>query len=518
MSSSPAHVGQGYSDKASVDTGALLYLAYFLLNKDHYNEFNAVAGFMIEESRMKRLLPLSILVSTLLTGCGTDSGVDGGGSTSPQPSQNVTFEFVQLRPVSEAPSETCTFFDGTEQNSDAKTFGKVAGDVTVEVYHADGSFDKTLAVSSEGVLKFAMNDVEDGGYVSVIDSPSDSDHFYKVLSIQKELLDDYLININRNQGNVDCYTGGKGSATKTGYASVVPNGIIVNEYGFDSSHSAVPKQGKLSIEVTADKDEKVLAKAYNNDALVGYALVSNLSDSMYIDPTLFEAVDTNAYQWTIGLPVNQLSGVTIRLADGDYSYPWYKPFFEKSDGSTIGFPYVAAESNWFYSAEGKTASNWNFMRNGALLASLAVELPDSLTLTDNAPAIEADGDSFVFKMPGVSSTEKLLQRSHYTLKNVDSSVTLNHSIYSIPSSDGDVVIPKLKFADLAPAKAAELDPLNGEDLAVSIIETETRNAELVESFMRSYQDNKRVSVVLTPADRIAHQKVINMSNYTLIER
>ncbi len=525
MSSSSAPVGQGYSNKASVETGALLYLAYLLLNKDHYNEFNAVAGFMIEESRMKRLLPLSILVSTLLTGCGTDSGVDSGGSTSPQPSQNVTFEFVQLRPVSEAPSETCTFFDGSGQNSDAKTFGKVAGDVTVEVYHADGSFDKTLAVSSEGVLKFAMNDVEDGGYVSVIDSPSDTDHFYKALSIQKELLGNYVINVNRNQGNVDCYTGGKGIATKTGYAFVVTDSsdLKVSTYGYESSHKTYSRQSIPSIEVEAYSNEKVLAKAYDDkDDLVSYVFVSKLSEDKFSEPAILEGISTD-YQWSIGqtLTANELEKVTIRLANGDYSYPWYMPKFDKVAHSTTNFPYVA-ESNWFYSAEGKTTDNWNFVRNGALLASLNVKLPDSLTLSVDPAVIEADGDSFVFKAKGVSSTEKVVQRSHYTVKNADSSVTLNHSIYSIPSSDGDVVIPKLKFANLAPAKAADLDPVNGKELSVSVIETATRNAELVESFMRSYPGDESaddlVSVVLTPAERIAHQKVINMSNYTLVER
>lgn len=514
-----------YLDKASADAGALLYLAYLLLIKDYYKGLYAEAGCILGESKMKRLLPLSLLVSTLLTGCGTDSGVDGGGSTSPQPSQNVTFEFVQLRPANEALSETCTFFDGTEQNSDAKTYGKVAGDVTVEVYHADGTFDKALAVSSEGVLKFAMNDVEDDGYVSVIDSPSDSDHFYKVLSIQKELLGNYVININRNQGNVDCYTGGKGIATITGYASVSPNGIHLNAYDYESSHLTLLREADYSVKMIADSGENVLTKAYNNDVLVGYAFVPNLSNKQFLDPpTPLKDVDTNAYQWTIGqtITANELEKVTIRLGNGNYSYPWNEPQFNKADGSTVGFPFVATESNWFYSAKGKTTKNWNFVRNGALLASLAVELPDSLTLEDNSPAIEADGDSFAFKVPGVSSTEKVVQRSHYTVKNADSSVTLNHSIYSIPSGDGDVVIPKLKFANLAPAKAADLEPVNGENLSVAVIETTARNAELIESFMRSYPGDELVddlvSVVLTPAERIAHQKVVNMSNYTLVER
>lgn len=515
MSSAPAPVGQDYSYKASVDIGALLYLAYLLLNKIHYNNFNAVAGFMIGESRMKRLIPLSILVSTLLTGCGAESGVDGGGSgsgTSPQPSQNITFEFVQLRPVSEAPSETCTFFDGTGQNSDAKTYGKVASDVMVKVYHADGTFDKTLSVSSNGVLKFAISDVEDGGYVSVIDSPGSSDHLYKVLSIQKELLGNYLINVDRNQGNVACYEGGKGLITGTGYPLLTnSDDVTADGHGYETSHSSIGAQNQRRVKVEAYSNERILEKAYHVGALVGYVFTSGLtSEPTLTDTKLKEINETLA--WNNHLANNELQKLGTRLVDGNFSYPWYQPLFNTTDGSTTAFPYVGAESDWFYSAEGKTATNWNFVLNDTFSASLDVKLPDSLTLNDTSPTITQVGNAFVFQAPGVSSTEKLVQRSYYSQSGSikGKPTTLDHSIYSIADSNGDVIIPDLELS--------ELDPVGQDSISVAVIEAATRNDELIESFMRSYQGSDLVSVVLTPADRIAHQKVINMSDYTLVER
>jgi len=463
---------------------------------------------------MRTLIVTSLLASVMLSGCGSggDSSNSGSGST-PTPVTKYALQFVQLVEVNEGTSEaSCTLFDVDGQAADKETYARVAKDVTVKIYDADGNFVEDLSdsVSDVGVLNVAKNDIEDGGYLSIIDSPSDDDKYYKVLSIQKELLGDFIIEVNRNQGDVSCYTADKAATLDTGYASVYTTDIAANSYAFSSSQSELAAGISASKEVSAFGNEDVLVRAYNNDALVDYAFVSTLTAAANGDLNPLTGVVLNTYSWNISLPANELATLSVRLNQGIYSYPWTDATFVAATGITTDFTYVDTETSWSYSAKGTTALNWHFKHNDALSTSLDVQLPTALTLTDNNPAINTVAGNVVFQAQGVDSTLTRLQRSEYDIL-YNSLNTLNHVIYSEVASGDDVIIPNLALTNLD-------DPTSATNLTIAVLSADTLTADLQAFFMYENAVSDLVSVVLSPADTVQNNKTKNTGTYTLLNR
>jgi len=452
---------------------------------------------------MSRLLALSLLVSTALVGCGGSGSSDGG--SVPSPSEKYTFEFVRMITGATAPAN-CTIFDVDEQNSDAVTYAMMASDVKIEIHNADGTLkSQVLTVSEKGVLTFSKNDIADGGYISIIDSPSNDDLFYKVLSIQKELLGNYLISVKRPQSSTTCYEGGKAEVIDAGYPlQTDESNIVADAYNYETSHNSTVAQSSRRVQLEAYSNEKILEKAYHSNSLIGYTFISELTkDLEFTDTELVKINETLEFNDLTAS--NELSQLSIKIGNGEFSYPWYKVDL----ASEVSFPYVSIEQNWFYSAGGKTAKNWSFMRNGTISSAFDIQLPDSLTLTDTAPTISKSASSFIFENAGFNTTDVSIQRSFYTQTN-GSSTTLNHSIYSIADSNGTVVIPDLKLTNL--------EPLNPDSIEVSVLAMETAQSDTIASFLRNEDSGDFVSIVLKPENRIKHNKAINMNDYTIVER
>ena len=456
---------------------------------------------------MKKSIALSMLAAAVLTGCG---GGGGGSSSSPAPVvAKYNLQFLQFADVADVTSSSCTLFDTDRQTPGMESFAKVAADVTVKVFDKEGDFVKSLVVANNGTLVVSVSDVPDGGYLSIIDSPSDTDHFYKVLSIQKSLLSNSVISVNRNQGAVACYEKEKSVATKKGYASIRPNGVNIDSYGYISSQSNITPANFTSREVEAKDKESVLVQAYHSGELTGYAFVSKLTENAGESQEPIEAVDTLKYAWSIQLPTNTLDTLSVRLNKDDFSYPWLNNVgFTKSDNTTSAFAYVAAESNWSYSAQG-TSFNWDFQHNDTLGASLGVNLPTDFTLSDNAPVVQQVGINYEFQVPGFTSTIKRLQRSRYE-KAPNATNTLRHIIYSEVEVNEEVVIPKLGLT--------LLDPVGATQVKVDVLSANTITKELKTFFMRENASASLVSAVLSPEKTVEHDKIKYMNSYTLLSR
>jgi len=460
---------------------------------------------------MSRVLTLSLLVSTALTGCGTGSTSDNSGS-QPPPSQTYTFEFVRVaEPVDNIPAD-CTIFDVGGQNSGTQTYVTLAPDVRVEIHNADGSFKSRLTtVSDSGVLTFSADDIEAGGYISIIDSPSNAHLLYTVLSIQKELLADYVINIDRPQSISSCYVKNKGRQTKTGYPLLTDQvAVITDGSGYETSHSSVANQSNRRVEVEVYDNEKVLEKAYHNNELVGYAFIDEVTTT--VEPTDDKLIDINNETLAFNelTAANELQQLTLSLANGEYDHPWYE--VDIANEST--FPYVSTEATWSYRAQGTTSSNWNFALNGpvALSTDVDIQLPASISLSDNAPVIATSGPSFSFQSPGFSSTETRLQRSEYNTQNYAVNTDLKHVIYSVVAPSDNVTIPDLDLADLSPLAATST--------SVVILQPEVMNQNISAAFLRdgqqAGQQQRLVSVLFTPAERINHNKTLTRETYTQV--
>ena len=463
---------------------------------------------------MNKSIIVPVLASAILSGCG-----GSGSSSGSTASIKYAFQFVQLAERDEGTGvANCTLFDIDGQISGKETYAKLASDVTVKIYDANGNFSEDvsdLINVKTGILNITADDVEDGGYISVIDSPDDRDPFYKVLSIQKELLGDLIIEVSRNQGVVDCYTADKAATLDSGYASVHTTDITANAYAFNSSQSELAGDIKTSKEVSAFNNEDVLVRAYNNDVLVDYAFVATLTSDQYDAPTALSGDAFDNYNWSIDQTLTgQLSELSVRLNRGDYSYPWLNATFDILSGVTTSFAYVETETSWNYSAEGKTNSGWNFKHNDTLSSSLNVRLPTELTLSPNDPTISYITSNFVFQALGIDSTSTRLQRSSYYIDVSDNgtTTTLNHVIYSEVASGDDVIIPNLELTNLDDPEA---DAIN---LTISVLSADALKTDLTTFFMYENAVSDLVSVVLTPADTVKNNKTKNTGSYTLLNR
>jgi len=330
------------------------------------------------------------------------------------------------------------------------------------------------------------------------------------------MLNNMMVAVKRPQGaKTDCYKGEKETRIiKTGKASVATP-FTASEFAFSSSQTNITKQSDRSKEVDAFKDENVLVRAYNNDDFVGYKFISTLTDAdnPSITPEILDAVDNQKRDWSIQLPVDELESLSIRLNKNDFSYPWIDEVkFIPTTGATTEFAYVAAEGNWSYNTLGKHFG-WVFEQNAALGASLDVNLSDDITLSDNPSVVQKTGDNYEFKSQGVSSKITRLQRSFYRRNATDSygnPLSVKHVIYSEVATDEEVIIPKLNLEFL--------DPIGPTQVNVNVLSADTITSDLKTFFMRENAANDLVSVVLSPAKTVAHDKVKYMSNYTLLSR
>lgn len=465
---------------------------------------------------MSRLLALSLLVSTVLTGCGGSGDSDSGSTSTPPPAKKYTLEFVKLTLGSQS---GCTVFDGLGQNFGTKYFAENAKPQRIEIHDNNGVYNQTLTAENSAVT-FNVDDVPDGGYVTIIDYRPNSG-LYEALSIQKELLGDYLIRLNGNEANT-CYNKGKALETKSGFASILPAaGTGSNFYQFETTLKTTTKMDNvLSFDMKAYSDEKILVKGYrgNTDDLVSYGFVTELTDIEDSEPTKLTATNRN-----FGGSINvELTSLAISVKQGNYIYPWLDAAFDET--SVTPFPYSDAESEWFYMAWG-SVDGWAFNQNAAFTDDLDVSLMVEIgSAADINIDYSDDGISYVLSAPGITSDNDLVQRSYYYTKNSSGVHTsLTHTIYSQPNSEHEVIIPDLKLANLSPKEA---EPAG---ITVSIIAAKSQDADFIESFIRRFQPanpdvglfpmtEDSISLLLTPADQLKQRQNTKMRDYTIVDR
>lgn len=462
---------------------------------------------------MKKILALSVLASAILTGCGGG----GGPGTSPRIVAKYAFQFVQLEEQTEGATQpdgtSCTIFNVAGETAGQETYAKLAADVTVHTFDKNGDFVKDLSdsVSDSGVLNFTEDDLVDEGYISIIDSAR-TRNYHDVLSIQKALLTDMIIKVNRGQGDVSCYQAGQSGVPRPGYATVKQAGIKVSTYAFNSSQSDLAAAAFTSKEVRAFAGEKVLVRGYQGNDLAAYAFVSTLTPSEDGSPTALSEV-AQSQAWSILLDPNELDALSVRINKGNYSYPWVDAIFDIETGDTTDFPYTNREASWSYRATGTTTSNWDFTQNGTLQAILDVQLPLALTLTDIAPSVADKGSYFVFKAEGIDASSPRLQRSQYEVY-FDRSNSLNHVIYSQVAATGDeVFIPKLLLDNLDPTDVENIENIN-----ISVLSADDVTDKLIKFFFYETASKDLVSAVMTPAEEVLNNKERYMGNYTLLKR
>jgi hypothetical protein len=277
-----------------------------------------------------QMLPLAAMISGLLVGCGGGGGGGGGGGPA---IKSYTFEFVQME-VNKSTSE-CTntssptiFRTYSDGNFD---YAKIATTVyDIHSYNANGSFNKSLKDKlSNGKLTFTENDVEDGGFITVIDSVSFAGtEFAHTLSIQKELLGNYLINIEATQGTAACYTSNQLSRASEEKAVILASANSIASYSVETYWSGQKLGNSLIKELSIiDGNEDILGAGYDaSGSIIEYASIKggDLSNDDGTTPSavsLKELTDSVLLSWNSNSSLSSESAV-VNANAGTARYKW----------------------------------------------------------------------------------------------------------------------------------------------------------------------------------------------------
>lgn len=458
-----------------------------------------------------KMMPLVAMISAGLMGCGGGSGSSGGGggTPTPPPTDYVSLQFIQKVGKQQSVPSGCTvFLKDTSTTLAELTYAKLASDVRVIAHKANGAIDSNLKLipNESGVLKIDKHKLEDGGFVSIVDSPSDSKPFYSVLSIQKQFLENQLIQIERNQGNVGCYKDGKElskvSADVAVFTSNLPNGANGFQYVSSQFDSGVVSSNLQN--VTTNTNEPVLVKSFLTGTLNGYGFATNLNTSQA--QVILEPLDTTV-TWSDGLTGNsRLDMLKIYLAKSNHVNFWIEPVVS----SVLPFDITSNEQNWHYAANGMT-ENWSLKLNGAFSSTLDIGLPNRLTVSDIAPVVTNASSKGTITTNGVASSGKLLVRAKYTQSSGSGSSlkTLEHVVVG-ESVSGEMIVPDLGFDDLSAVMP--------ESLKIELFDIDELSEKQLQNLLRQYESEDIVAFVIPPSDKVLSSYLLQTASFTTLVR
>ncbi|HDY8009547.1 TPA: flagellar sheath protein A [Vibrio vulnificus] len=450
-----------------------------------------------------KMMPLVAMISAGLVGCGGSSGGGSGGGT---PSDYVSLTFIQKVTTTNDNSSTCTIFDKTKKdNVTTYTYARKASDVTVYIHDSKGNIIDTKHPDSNGVLSIDKYPLEANSYITVIDSPSDSDPFYKALSIQKEYLESQLIQVKRPQVG-SCYSADITPVPQKGYILASTLNTQADSYQFLSSQEEGSIGSSNSKEVEKLVDESVLVKGLLNGKLSGYEFTSKLGSELAPSIATLESIDTDLDWTNLFIPTSNLESLEISISKGNYSYSWVTPDVALEEA----FPISSLESEYHYQAFGTLTTGWKFKTVGEISGALDVKLPDSLQTYDVQPSIINSGVNGVLQVTGVDSSNELVVRAKYTQSvNLPTIKTLEHVIIGKPTGS-QLVIPDLTHTGLSSASP--------ETLLVDFYEYDNLLEAQVQNLLSQYESEDTVALVVKPSQSAKHDMDMHTLKYTKLSR
>jgi hypothetical protein len=476
-----------------------------------------------------QMLPLAAMISGLLVGCGGGGG--GGGGSSPTPT-TYKFQFIHML-VDVSPSSingtACpspTYFK--EYDSGNVDYAQVASQVhAIDSYNADGSFNQSLIdkLSHNGVLSFTENDIEDGGYISVVDNiGTSSSPIFHTLSIQKELLGDFVINLESPQGNNStCYDEEKMSVESTARAvNLASEGNLgtPDQSGFDSylngqKLSAFTSTIKRPIDLVSLSDE-VLATAYETGYIKGFALIKGNELSLEsVNPPVTKVLEPLFESNKLETRVSPVVGVTLANSQiyartVNDVYVWQSLKISSNDEVLLTdiFEYNIKTSG--------TYNGWKVESNSVLdeQNSTSLTLTDSVIYSGITPVISDCNTGCLVSNGGLNNTTKnRIQRAY-----IEVSSSAKHTIYGVPSDNDELVIPEYDLG-------ASYVPQNNDSLEVSYLNSEEQSNSFNEIFMNRYHQPyiggpyvDKVSIVIPPLKKRSTAVSEASFNYELISQ
>jgi hypothetical protein len=407
---------------------------------------------------MKKSIIASLVISALVAGCGS------GGSGSSE--KTYKWQVVQLKSVSESTlAKKCIIYADSDLNDGEVITAYVAEDDYNILYHnPDGSIAEEYSSDdiSNGLLTIISSEVPDDGYVTLeeIESLTGGDRGSYMFSVQKDLLEDMVLNITQEQGDT-CYTGDDYRETSTGTALVNVQEVSDTTEYYQSSYDEDSIDGKttsssIPVDSPYPASRDVLITSFDEydtsslqySSLTGWGFISK--NNLYEDSSdagssvttsLSEDGLTDLY-WSSADDVVLNSDSGIIAIHEEQSYFW-QPIYDDVDVLTLAYD-TSDVDVWSGYLSGTISENdWLFtsfteLEDGTYLdlASFpSVDALDDVTISDVCSVAETfciDTNS------SFSSDDFAYQRVHFRLdedRTTSSSNITYQSIYSIANEE-----------------------------------------------------------------------------------
>jgi len=423
--------------------------------------------FILRIKIMKKSILASLIVPALVVGCGSGSS----GSSAP----TYQWQVVQLKSVSESSlSSKCIIYADSELNDGEVITAYVAEDDYNILYHnADGTIAETFSADdiTNGLFTITSTDVPDDGYVTLeeIESLTGGDRGSYMFSVQKDLLEDLVLNITQEQDSA-CYTGSDYRETDSDTALVNVQQPDSDPDYYQSSYDVDSVNGKATATAIpvdspypASRDVLITAFASYDSSSTEY---TELSEWAFISSAnLYEDSNDTASTLTASLSGNGLTDVywfttdTVEL-DSDsaiiaihdnQSYFW-QPIYDDVDLLTLAYD-TSEVSLWSGYLSGTITSNdWLFTTFTELDDVTFLELEAFALVEDVLDGVSVAStcdvaDAFCLDMNGSYSSDDFdYQRVHFRLDEDRTSSSSNisyQSIYSLANEEPVVLVSSL---------------------------------------------------------------------------
>ena len=453
---------------------------------------------------MKKSIIASLVISALVAGCGS------GGSSSSE--KTYKWQVVQLKSVSESSlAKKCIIYADSDLNDGEVITAYVAEDDYNILYHnADGTIAETYSSDdiSNGLLTISSNDVPDDGYVTLeeIESLTGGDRGSYMFSVQKELLEDMVLNITQEQGDT-CYTGDDYRETASGTALVNVTQPSPSPAYYQSSYDV----GSISGQITsggipvdspypASRDVLITAFDEYDTSSLQYSSLTNWgfisSSNFYEDSSdagssitteLFSNGLTDLY-WSSTDIVELDSNSGIIAVHDDQSYFW-QPIYDDVDLLTLAYD-TSEVSLWSGYLSGTISDNdWLFTSFTVLDDDTYLDLtafPSVDTLDDvTVSSVCSVADTLCLDTNGsYSSDDFAYQRVHFRLdedRTTSSSNITYQSIYSVANEEPVVLESSLFDLTDPTLSRVEINLMNSDaDSTDAIQYLMTANVDLID--------------------------------------
>ena len=411
-----------------------------------------------------KMLPLAVIMSGVLAGCGGDSS-SGGGSPTIITQTDYTYTFLKAEDIDADSVGSCTVFTRDTEAGTIKTYKSIndnldGGDSSYRLVafysNSDGSRSGDLITPTDGVISFIYESIPDDGFITFEERNGTT---LLVTSLSKTFL-------ARDPSWVSAEFGVQSSGV--GDSCVTENNYSIEELtllsysssesGGDGSYTFISQldseagtnsilqanSGDLSLESFVS--ESTMIKEMNGDEVHQYAFDDWEASNGYIPMVYADASDSVSNNSNI-----DFTDIDVNLLYNNFVYDLVE---YDSSITSYSHPSTTNGETWLFSVSGDTQTegweaeyygqldeSWSFNINDSELYSLTSLVNDEPTIvtSDSTTTIDLSDGGISFN--GESGIQRVSYKSSVTESSQPYVVT--HNIYTVLSET--VVVPEIEY-------------------------------------------------------------------------